>query len=164
MSEFSSPNLHVTLYVRDDLPEPAVAQTNAVERRAAGLESSTHIEGVDCETWPKRIPTTGETEIEQQYRHYRDWATRVGVDLQPFFQTRQCYSKADGSLREWLVLPVLCLTVSAGESLLAVYPHTTESVTNTVADGIRALEENALEVAGEKAADWSGQTQSLVSR
>ena len=129
-----------TLYVREGLPTPTRQRAAAVSRRLGGLAAADVVDAVDERTWPKRIPAEGTASgLRGTYRRFADWADDAGVDLRPFFHTRECYVTGETDRTDWLVLPALCLAVSEGDDIVAVYPHRDGDEVRTVEDGIESL-------------------------
>lgn len=133
--------VRVALFVRDQLPPPTERQTQQMKDRLDSLENREIIETFITGTWPRRVPLGGtDSGIRDRYLAYTAWARAAGVELTPFFGVRECYSPGDDERTDWLVLPAMCLTVTVGDSLSAVYPHQTDEGCVTVADGLERLE------------------------
>jgi hypothetical protein len=131
----------VELYGRETLPRPAQSRRSAVVDRLEALSAAGHIAAFDVSSWPKRVPCTGpHCEARDRYRAFSAWADEYGVDLAPFFQTRECYSMVTGERGEWVVLPALCLAAYDGDDLVAVYPHTDVDSYESVGSALDWLE------------------------
>jgi len=129
----------VELFARSDLPSAANRRREAVTARLSRLADENHVDQVNIHTWEKKVPSDGSTLENLLYRTFEDWAADVGVELEPFFETRECYSWETGRRGAYLVLPALCLAVYRGEELQSVYPHAGDDETRTVMDGLCAL-------------------------
>lgn len=136
--------VRLELFVRSSVPSPAYeCQSSAIERLRT-LDDTENIEGVRVRPWEKRVPLTEGTRepgsSREIYESLSEWAREHGANLQPFFETRECYSSVTGKAHTALVLPVTCLVVSKNERLHGVFPHATENRSYTVADALDALE------------------------
>jgi hypothetical protein len=144
--------VRLELFMRSSAPAAARERQTAVLERLRALEDTDGIEAVAVRTWEKRIPVgenaREERETHQAYTAFEDWARGRGVEIRPFFDRRECYSTITGESYTALVLPVLCLAVSEGDRLSAVFPHATAERTYAVGDALDAL-----------AADESSQSQ-----
>lgn len=131
------------LFVRSSVPMAARERQTATIERLRALDATDEIEAVAVRTWEKRIPVSeerGTGETHHAYAAFTDWARTHGVELRPFFDTRECYSAITGESHTALVLPVMCLAVHEGDRLRAVFPHASEEGTYTVGDALDALE------------------------
>ena len=130
------------LFVRSSVPAAARERQTAVVERLRALERDDSIETVAVRTWEKRIPIGGDREREtyRTYAAFEQWARGRGVELRPFFDTRQCHSSITGESYAALVLPVMCLAISEGDRLRAVFPHASTDRTYTVGDALDTLE------------------------
>jgi len=134
-------DFRLELHARAKLPPPATRQSERLYDRLRELADRPGVGSVDRAEWATRVPVADcERELRDTYLRFERWADRAGVSLQPFFGTRECFSAERGEWVDWLVLPALCLAVSDGESMVAVYPHGDGTETRTVEDGIEALE------------------------
>lgn len=131
------------LFVRSSVPAAArECQSSSVERLRA-LGDTDAIEAVAVRTWEKRIPVgegRQEGETHRTYAAFEEWARGRGAELHPFFDTRECYSSITGESHAALVLPVMCLAISEGDRLRAVFPHAREGRAYAVGDALDALE------------------------
>jgi len=146
MEELSLPErgARLELFVRSSVPPPIYeCQSSAIERLRA-LDDTEGVEGIRVRPWEKRVPTNEGTRepgsTREIYEALSEWARGHGADLQPFFETRECYSSVTGEAHTALVLPVTCLAVSKNERLHGVFPHATETRSYTVGDALDALE------------------------
>lgn len=132
--------IEVVLYEREELPPPATERAEHVYERLGELEALGHVDAVSRETWVKRTPIRDcDRELQDTYLSFTSWADRRGVRLTPFFQTRECFSPAEGEHTDWLVTPAFCLGVYDDEGVTAVYPHADDMTSKTVEDGLKAL-------------------------
>jgi len=130
----------VELYTRRSLHDAAARRRVEVAGRLNRLATAGHVSGVEIDTWQKKVPLDGSSRERDLYEGFADWADEAGVSLEPFFDTRECYSMDTGQCRERLVLPVLCLAVYRGDELRSVYPHSTGTGSRSVLDCLQALE------------------------
>lgn len=130
------------LFVRSSAPAAARERQTATVERLRALENDDGIEAVAVRTWEKRIPVGEgrERETHRTYAAFEEWARGRGVELRPFFDTRECHSSITGDSHAALVLPVMCLAVSEGDRLRAVFPHASADRTYAVGDALDALE------------------------
>jgi hypothetical protein len=138
-SEFEG-DIRAELYQRCELPPPTQRQVNSVYDQLDSLAEEGRLSSVTRAEWVKRTPV-GDCPAEQRDRYlaFTDWARENGVQLTPFFQTRECFSPAVSDYTDWLVFPASCLAVYDGDSLSAVYPHADGDETRTVQNGVEAL-------------------------
>ncbi|MFB6084150.1 MAG: HTH domain-containing protein [Halorientalis sp.] len=130
----------VELFARASLPDVAARRRDEVAGRLTRLAEAGHVDDVTIRTWEKKVPLSADGEELAAYDRFREWAEETGVALDPFFDTRTCYSMETGDRGEWLVLPALCLVVYRDGDLDAVYPHSTNDGSRSVLDCIRAIE------------------------
>ncbi len=137
-------DIEVVLFERGELPPPAERQATAVYERLESLVEAGHIDSVSRETWVKRTPLDDcDGDLRDTYLSFESWAEETGVSLQPFFQTRECFTPSEGEHTDWLVMPAFCVAVYAETDLSAVYPHADGNDTQTVEDGLQALLDEA---------------------
>lgn len=131
----------VALYGRATLPPPARDRRDRLAERLSGLVAAGSVDGLEEETWPKRIPRdeAADARARDRYLAFESWARDAEVSLAPFFGTRTCYSTATGDRGEWVVFPALCLAVHEDGELTGVYPHADGEENRTVGDGVDAL-------------------------
>jgi len=143
----------IELFVRSELPPPAEEQSERLYERLAALSGQSEVAGVGRTEWVSRTPVEAcDTGLRDTYLGFEAWASDRGVSLQPFFGTRECYSTDRRGRVDWLVLPALCLAVYRDGAVSAVYPHRDGAETETVADGVAALERDFLEVVEDRPA------------
>lgn len=130
----------VELFARSTLPSVAAQRRDTVTRRLERLADEGHVATVTVHTWEKKVPVEGTTLENMLYETFTEWATDVGVDLDPFFDTRECYSWQNGERGTKLVLPAISLAVYRDDTLQSVYPHSTPNGARTVMDCLNALE------------------------
>ena len=133
-------SFEVVLYERSELPPPAAQRVDCVHERLTELQERGHIDAVQREEWVKRTPIDDcETGLRDTYLSFTSWAEEEGVSLTPFFQTRECFTPEEGEHTDWLVMPAFCLGIYGDDGVEAVYPHSEDTETHTVEDGLQAL-------------------------
>ncbi|WP_302080799.1 HTH domain-containing protein [Salinibaculum rarum] len=131
--------IEVVLYERSELPPPSQDRADSLHERLVELGERGLVDTVSRNEWRKRMPVADcDRDIRDTYLAFRSWADIEGVRLTPFFQTRECFTPAEGEHTDWLVMPAFCLAVYDGTGVAAVYPHTDEEA-KTVEDGLQAL-------------------------
>lgn len=132
--------IEVVLYERSELPPPAANRADAIHERLSELETGGHVDAVRREEWVKRTPVDNcDDELQDTYLAFSSWAEENGARLTPFFQTRECFSPAEGEHTDWLVMPAFCLGIYDDSGVAAVYPHNDGTEPKTVEDGLQAL-------------------------
>jgi hypothetical protein len=134
-------SVEVVLYERSELPPPAAERADCVHERLVELEEKGHVDGVSREEWVKRAPIDNcDNQLQDTYLSFTSWAGEEGVRLTPFFQTRECFSPAEGEHTDWLVMPAFCLGIYDENGVSAVYPHNDDdNGARTVEDGLQVL-------------------------
>jgi hypothetical protein len=133
-------SVEVVLYERSELPPPAADRADAVHEQLVELEQGGHVDTVRREEWVKRTPVDDcDADLQDTYLSFTAWADQEGVQLTPFFQTRECFSPSEGEHTDWLVMPAFCLGIYDDDGVAAVYPHNDEAGAETVEDGLQAL-------------------------
>lgn len=132
------------VFVREDVPGPTTAHLERLLDRFARLQEGDAVDSVAVHRWPKRIAVDGDEPADpvarDRYAEFSAWARERGVDLYPFFDTRECYSMATARQYTALVLPVLSVGVYVDGDLRTVLPHESGDTTYTVVDYLRRLE------------------------
>lgn len=136
----STAGTRIELFARSTLPEVASRRRDQVAARLEQLAADGHVTDVTVETWERKVPLSENHDELTRYDRFRTWADETGVSLDPFFDTRTCYSMETGDRGEWLVLPALCLAVYRDGELDAVYPHSTNDGSRSVLDCLNAIE------------------------
>lgn len=152
----SEGEVRVELYVRDELPPPANQQSAEIRTRLQRLDREGVIKELLARKWPSRTPLAGVSpRIRDVYLSFTQWEATGELSLRPFFGTRECFSPREGERTDWLVLPAICLAVYVDDSLEMVYPHSAETGSCTVEDGVTWLERHLLDqrVANQASAD-----------
>jgi len=132
--------VRVELYARSSLPSVAERRRETVENRLEGMAEEGHVATVGTETYRKKVPVDDPSPERSLYREFETWASEVGVDLDPFFETRECYSMETGERGQRLVLPALCIAIYRDDRLQTVYPHSTPQGSRSVMDCLNAIE------------------------
>lgn len=132
--------IRVELYARSSLPTAAERRRATVERRLENLADAGHVTQLETETWETKVPLDESSPEWDRYDEFADWADEVGVSLEPFFDTRDCYSMTTGERGERLVLPALCIAIYRDDRLQTVYPHSTPQGSRSVLDCLNAIE------------------------
>jgi hypothetical protein len=130
----------VELFARESLPEAGARRRDSVTGRLQRLATEGYVNQLNIHTWENKVPVDGDALENQLYDRFRAWAVDVGVDLEPFFDTRECYSYRTGDRGEQVVLPALCIAVYRDGDLQSVYPHSTNADSRSVMDCLHALE------------------------
>lgn len=130
----------VELFARSSLPSVVARRRDTVQTRLERLAADGHVSSVTVHTWDTKVPVEGNAFENLLYDSFGDWATDCAVDLAPFFDTRECFSRQTGERGTKLVLPALSLAVYRDETLQSVYPHSTPTGARTVMDCLQALE------------------------
>lgn len=130
----------VELYARSPLPGVVAERRETVADRLSSLSDRGRLAAFDVATWQPKVPLAGDEPEVELFDRFSEWAEGAGVGLEPFFETRTCYSMETGEVGERLVLPVLCLGIYRDDRLASVYPHAADGETRSVMDGLRALE------------------------
>lgn len=142
-----STGLHVELCVRADAPTCVGAAQERVQDRLGDLRESGDVDAVTTSVWADtpgaldRDASEAKQHVDDRIARFREWASDRDVSLAPAFQTREMDSQFVDGRRERHVLPVLCLAVSDGDSLVAVYPHVDDGRVRTLEDGLDRLED-----------------------
>lgn len=136
----TSQGVRVELYARSSLPSVAERRHESVAQRLEDLSDRGHIASVETETWNKKVPLDEQSRERDHYERFQTWASDVGVRLDPFFDTRDCYSMDTGERGECLILPALCIAIYRAGRLQTVYPHSTPQGSRTVLDCLDAIE------------------------
>jgi len=136
----TSEGTRVELFARSSLPEIAEQRRDQIATRLNELANTGHISQVEVHNWRKKVPIASDCRERTLYEEFTEWTEEVGVELAPFFDTRECYSMDSGEKGKRLVLPALCLAVYRDETLQSVYPHSTNDGSRSVMDCLRAIE------------------------
>ena len=132
------------LFVRSDLPTPARQCRQTTLTRLEDLVASGVLEEFSVTSWAKRVPIDAGADLGQferdRFNAFTTWAREAGVQLSPFFATRECYSSTTGDRQTQLVLPALCVALYDDEELVAVVPHADENGSASVGDCLHSLE------------------------
>lgn len=130
----------VELFARSSLPSVAARRRDTIRTRLERLTADGHVSSVTVHTWNAKVPAEGTAFENLVYDSFSDWAADGAVDLEPFFDTRECFSHQTGERGTKLVLPALSLAVYRDDTLQSVYPHSTPTGARTVMDCLQALE------------------------
>ncbi len=130
----------VELYSRTILSEQVRRRYNQVAARLSTLARNEHFGEVETINWRQRVPVEEDCFERYHYDLFETWATETDVSLEPFFDTRQCYSKETGERGTFLVMPVMSLAIYRDDALQTVYPHTTANGSQSVMNGLEMLE------------------------
>lgn len=125
---------HYELFLREDVPAHAARHQQSLVDRLEGL-----VDRLTVTEWPKRVRRWSDGDALDRYDEFAAWADEADADLTPFFGSRGVYSYEDGRQFDALVLPVCCLAVSDGDSLGAVYPHSSNGIHYSVEDALDAI-------------------------
>lgn len=133
-----SASRRVDLYVRASPPPAARDRQSSIAERLEQLDAADRIAAVETHTWPDQVPRE-EAAMADRYEAFAAWADANGVDLEPFFETRERRYLTSDRCYTALVLPLACLAVYEDDDLRTVYPHATDDRVRTVDDGVAAL-------------------------
>lgn len=142
LGEILGRDARLELFVRSSTPAAARERQSIVVERLRALED---YEEVVIRSWERRAPIDGRENdgIHELYDAFAEWAGKNGVDLCPFFDTRECHSSLTGDSHTALVLPVMCLAVYDDDRLRAMFPHVDDGQPVAVGDALDALEGNS---------------------
>jgi hypothetical protein len=137
----------VELYVRADAPTPE--RRAAVVERLQTLTEADRIADYRVHGWPSGVSLDLAADADTRWIHdafeaFEAWADRNGVGIRPPFDVHETHCVMTGASEERLRLPVACLAVFDGETLLCVYPHVGEDGVRTVDDALSALADGDL--------------------
>jgi hypothetical protein len=119
---------------------PVCGPRTDVVNRLSSLRADERIAGFEVKTWPDELvlsETSGENPIVETFERFEAWADDRGLSVRPAFDVRTV-SSLIGGRREILTLPMMSLSVSAGDDLVGVYPCTDGDRTWTVTDCLDA--------------------------
>lgn len=145
----TSEGMRVELYARQSLPDIAANRRDQVAGRLKQLADNGHVSEVTIHNWDKKVHVDAECREMDLYEEFLAWATEVGVGLEPFFDTRNCYSMETGEKGDQLVFPALCVAVYRDDTLQSVYPHSTNDGSRSVMDCLRTIESARRQVPSE---------------
>lgn len=136
------------LYVRSDLPTPAQQCHTAIVSRLEAAVAGGVLEDFSVTSWAKRVPLAPDDDAGEfergLYETFSEWAADADVELEPFFDTRECYSRITGDCRTELVMPAACLALyDENDRLVSVVPHATEAGTVSIRDRLADFAEGA---------------------
>ena len=139
MGELPKSGARLELFARSSAPAAARERQSAAAERLRALDD---YEDVVIRSWEKRVSIDGRENdgTHEVYEAFAEWAREHGVDLCPFFDTRECHSSFTGDSYTALVLPVMCLAVYDGDRLSAVFPHAGDEGPVAIGDALDALE------------------------
>lgn len=134
-----SPATTVACHVRAPmLLEPIDAHVETL--RACEAEGA--IDHLLVRSWPDSVGLAEESpdrEVLDRFERFDRWAERRGVTVRPPFEVRSHVSQVTGERRDRLVTPLICLAVYRDDELAAVFPHSGDGETRTVAEAVAAL-------------------------
>lgn len=149
--------LHVEVFLRESCPYEATQRQRKVVSHLHRLEETGVIGDLSVDCWGVRSHISPDCSTAYDtYERLAEWATEAGCTLEPGFDHVERTSMVGEGEDESLVLPILCLAVSRGDVLEAVFPHARGEEIFTVTDGLRALETGTLKhVAARDSTDWT---------
>lgn len=155
-SEYDS--IDVTVWLREDEPAGIQGQSTLLSRLRR-LESEGAINDLTVNRWCKQLECDPDVEfpgsevaLRERIDEFKQWAEARGHSLEPAFRWCEKTSLVSDDSREYLVLPVVCLEVRSNDRLLAVFPCTSGTETNTALNCVTQLEalsrDDAIEAEG----------------
>jgi len=140
--------VRVVVWMRD-APPPDGPRSRVLDRLRE-LETDGAVDDVSVRVWgryvdpPSDAPASEAGPIQTRIAEFRAWADREGHSLEPAFGRCERSTMVSAERREVIRLPLQCLAVYAGDRLVGVFPCSTGSGTETVADCIRRLGTEAI--------------------
>ncbi|WP_251328538.1 L,D-transpeptidase [Haloplanus pelagicus] len=140
--------VRVVVWMRD--APPLDGPRSRVLDRLRELEADGAVDDVSVRVWgryvdpPSDAPASEEGPIQARIAEFEAWADREGHSLEPAFGRCERSTMVSAERREVIRLPLQCLAVYAGDRLVGVFPCSTGSGTETVADCIRRLGTEAI--------------------
>jgi hypothetical protein len=137
--------VRVVVWLRDTPPPPDDPRSGVLDRLRE-LETDGAVDDVSVRVWGRYVdPPADDAESEEgpiqtRIAEFEAWADREGHSLEPAFRRCERTTMVTEERREVMRLPLQCLAVYAGDRLVGVFPCSTGSGTETVADCVRRLE------------------------
>jgi len=137
--------VHVVVWMRDAPPPPDDPRSRVLDRLRE-LEADSAVDDVSVRVWgryvdpPADAPANEAGPIQARIAEFEAWADREGHSLEPAFGRCERTTMVSTDRREVIRLPLQCLAVYAGDRLVGVFPSSTGSGAETVADCVRRLE------------------------
>lgn len=133
--------LAAELYVRAAVTD---ATRESIVSRLADLRRRGTLRSVAVDSVPNSVRLDQASTMAETYARFDRWATTHGVDLEPAFYVAAVTSTYWGRTRRRVRLPVACLALRSGSTVVGVFPHTADDAHRTVADALEALETGRL--------------------
>lgn len=132
----------VEVFLRGSVPFHAHARQLVVLSRLRALQDRGTIDEVHVDTWANRI-TDAPTEAAialTALDGFEKWADSHHATLTPGFESHDSHCGFTGLDFRTTVFPVVCLALYEDDTLVSVYPHSTDTGCRTVDDGLALLE------------------------
>ncbi|WP_435197389.1 HTH domain-containing protein [Natronomonas sp. EA1] len=143
MDETTSRTVRVKVWLRGYVLPDGPRRT--VLSRLLELEAAEVVEDVSVRRWGKFIPASPDeleaSQVHDRIAEFQQWADRNGHSLEPAFHRCEQSTMVSEERCEVIRLPLQCLAVYEDDQLTGVFPYTDDEGTNTVADGLRRLEQ-----------------------
>jgi hypothetical protein len=135
----------VDVFLRESVPFHARARQLVTLSRLRSLQAAGIVDTVRVDTWANRTTATcGDTDAAMAVLDgFQAWADEHGIVLTPGFESHDSHCGFTDRDFRTTVFPVLCLAIYEDDVLVAVYPHSTDTDTVSVADGLAVLEADA---------------------
>jgi hypothetical protein len=137
--------VRVVVWMRDAPPPPDDPRSRVLDRLRE-LETDGAVDDVSVRVWgryvdpPSDAPAGEEGSIQTRIAEFEAWADREDHSLKPAFGRCERTTMVSTDRREVIRLPLQCLAVYAGDRLVGVFPCSTGSGMETVADCVGRLE------------------------
>jgi hypothetical protein len=137
--------VRVVVWLRDAPPAPDDPRSGILDRHRE-LEIDGAVDDVSVRVWGQYVDPPAddvgseEEPIQTRIAEFEAWADREGHPLEPAFGRCERTTMVSTDRREVIRLPPQCLAVYAGDRLVGVFPCSTGSGTETVADCVGRLE------------------------
>jgi hypothetical protein len=132
----------VEVFLRGTVPFDARTRQLVVLGRVRALHERGLIDDVRVDTWANRV-TDGPADAVlalTALEGFEHWATAHHASLAPGFETHEGHCGFTDQHYHTTTFPVVCLAIYEDDRLVSVFPHSTASGCQSVADGLAMLE------------------------